>query len=338
LGDLTEAAGSRTRARPDLILFRRVIIKLDLMRTLLCFVVMLAASGYLFFFAQHHAQARRESPHTLASVYDRFFADLDAKPVGYLPPLFLFGALGMFGALYPAFLILLASSRAGRGWLIAAGLLAGAGALVNLTGIVLARLKMGLTGPHATVFFWLIPLLQLTVGAISIAIASSGRLAAIWNGWLPPLTGWALLVSRGMLLAICAGLLAVPAKRLLEKPPTDAERLDRFEEKIKAKGSVFRIELGGKPVAFLLMDCTVYLLTVANKEVVQDKVLGAGFYPWFTVCQHSTLEQDGEFVKVYLAKQAVGAGGGSVAGGNFRSKDGRSWEKKMDEGWSSTGW
>jgi hypothetical protein len=301
------------------------------MRTFSCFVVMLAACGYFFLIAQHHTPTRRESPRTLASVYNRFCDDLDATPVALLVPLFLFGAVGMFGVLYPALLILLASSGAARGWLIAAGLLAGAGALINLVAIILERLKMGLTGHHATMFFWLIPLVQLTAGAISLGIASSDGLAAKWNGWLPPLTGWAAIVSRGMVFAIGASVLAVPVKRLWQAPRTDAERLERFEE--KSKGSVYRIELGGKPVAFLLMDCKVYLLTVADKEVVQDKVLETEFYPWFTVCQRSTLEQDGEFVKVYLAKQAVGAGGGSVGGGNYRSKDGRSWEKKMDEGW-----
>jgi len=299
------------------------------MRTLLCFVVMLAASGYLFFFAQHHTRSWRDTPPTLASVYDRFFDDFDTTPVAFLPPLFLFGAIGMFAALFPALLVLLTGSRTGRGWLVAAGLAAVAGAAINFIGIVLASLKMG--SSRATLFFWLIPLVQLIAGVIGIVIASSGRLAVIWSGWLPPLPGWALLVSRGMVLAICAGVLAVPARRLLQKAPTDAERLDRFEKKIK--GSIYRIELGGQPVALLLKDCKVYVLTVANKEVVKEKVLDTGFYPWFTVCTRSTLEQEGEFVKVYLAKQAIGAGGGSVGGGNYRSKDGRSWEKKMDQGW-----
>ena len=139
------------------------------------------------------------------------------------------------------------------------------------------------------------------------------------------------MVGRGIVLAICGGVIAVPATRLLRRAPTDAERLDRFET--KTKGRVVRMDLDGKTVVFLLRDCKVYVLTVANKEVVQDKVLETDFYPWFTVCTQSTLEHDGEYVLAHLSKQAVGAGGGSVGGGNYRSKDGRSWEKKMDKGW-----
>src|SRR5689334_3996862 len=144
------------------------------MRTLLCFVVMLAASGYLFFFAQHHTETRLESRNTLANVYDRFFSDFDTTPVGFLPPLFLFGAVGMFAALFPALMVLLTSSRAGRGWWVAAGVVAVAGALINFIGMVMASLKLSAS---ATLFFWLIPIFQLIVGVISIVFASSGRLA-----------------------------------------------------------------------------------------------------------------------------------------------------------------
>ena len=97
------------------------------------------------------------------------------------------------------------------------------------------------------------------------------------------------------------------------------------------------MDLAGKATAFLLMDCKVYVLTVANKEVVQQKVLETEFYPWFTVCTRSTLERGRRIRERHLFKQAKWAAGSISAGGTYRSKDGRSWEKQTDEGWRPIG-
>ena len=115
---------------------------------------------------------------------------------------------------------------------------------------------------------------------------------------------------------------------------TPAEKLARLQEEVKPKGgTVFQTELQGKSVAFLLLNCEVFLLDPAPKKVVREKVLQPGFYLWFTVNDGQSIERDGEYVKVRLSRVAFGAGGGNAGGGVYRSKDGRNWEKHTVSGW-----
>ncbi len=89
----------------------------------------------------------------------------------------------------------------------------------------------------------------------------------------------------------------------------------------------------GKPVAFLLLNCSVYLLDTTGRKIRRTKVLSPGFYLGFTTCMEESISAEGGFVKVYLANRALGAGGGNTSGGHYRSQDGLVWEKLMDRGW-----
>ena len=110
--------------------------------------------------------------------------------------------------------------------------------------------------------------------------------------------------------------------------------LAKLQKEVRPKGSeVFQTLIGGQPKAFLLLECKVYLLDTADKAIRREKVLEPGFYLGFTACTGQTIKTEGEYVMVYLAQQAVGAGGGNAGGGNYRSKDGRNWEKHTEKGW-----
>jgi len=113
-----------------------------------------------------------------------------------------------------------------------------------------------------------------------------------------------------------------------------AQRLARFKEEVRPKnGTIFETILEGKPTAFLLQDCKLYLLAVTAEAVKKERVLEPDFYLGFTTCTRQEIKLEGEYLKVFLSQQAVGAGGGNAGGGNYRSKNGRDWEKQKDGTW-----
>jgi len=108
------------------------------------------------------------------------------------------------------------------------------------------------------------------------------------------------------------------------------------EQKLKDlewDGTVFQTHLQGKPVAFLVSNCSVYLLDQSGRKVKRTKVLKPGFYLGFTTCTGQSIRAEGEFVLVTLENRAIGAGGGNTSGGFYRSRDGITWEKKMGDVW-----
>jgi hypothetical protein len=108
------------------------------------------------------------------------------------------------------------------------------------------------------------------------------------------------------------------------------------EQKLKDlewDGTVFQTHLQGKPVAFLVSNCSVYLLDPSGRKVKRTKVLKPGFYLGFTTCTGQSIRAEGEFVLVTLENRAIGAGGGNTSGGFYRSRDGITWEKKMGDVW-----
>lgn len=102
---------------------------------------------------------------------------------------------------------------------------------------------------------------------------------------------------------------------------------------LEREGTVFQTRLQGRPVAFLVSNCSVYLLDPSGRKVKRTKVLKPGFYLGFTTCLGQSIRAEGEFVLVTLENRAIGAGGGNTSGGFYRSRDGITWEKKMGEGW-----
>ena len=116
---------------------------------------------------------------------------------------------------------------------------------------------------------------------------------------------------------------------------TPAQKLAALREEVKPKGGqVFETTLLDKPVAFLLEGCNLYILDPNGEdEVKRQKVLSPGFYFWLDTCTEQSIRKEGEFVLVYLANRAIGAGGGNTSGGHYRSRNGYDWEKNTETGW-----
>ncbi len=141
---------------------------------------------------------------------------------------------------------------------------------------------------------------------------------------------WGRLVLIAFaLLAVALGLLAA-----CRRPKTPDELLEAFGKEMAPKGGrLFRAELENRNLAFLLMDCKVYLLTVAEGKVRREQVLRTGFYFGLTTCMGQSMRVEGGYVIAELSNRAIGAGGGNTSGGTYRSADGVHWEKKTGKGW-----
>lgn len=107
------------------------------------------------------------------------------------------------------------------------------------------------------------------------------------------------------------------------------------EQKLAAlKGEVFRTTLQGQPRVFLMDNCTLYLLDVSGEEIKRKEVLSTSFYFLLDSCDKQTIGVEGEYLRVYFHAQAAGAGGGNTTGGEYRSKDGLTWEKLDGGRWA----
>lgn len=94
-------------------------------------------------------------------------------------------------------------------------------------------------------------------------------------------------------------------------------------------------EVGEKgPVLLGLDNCKVYRAKIEQGVVLGWEMVLKGFYPFFTACTQQSIEYDGHYARVFLCEQAIGAGGGCAAGGNYRSLDGSNWEEKKGNQWT----
>ncbi|MFO1520060.1 MAG: hypothetical protein U1F57_10420 [bacterium] len=95
-----------------------------------------------------------------------------------------------------------------------------------------------------------------------------------------------------------------------------------------------RVEVPGAKGVFLgLKDCEVYRsISEDNVIVGWEKALGKPFYP-LGVCSRSEINANGEYANAFLCVLGMGAGGGCSAGGNYRTKDGKNWEKEGKGKW-----
>ena len=136
-----------------------------------------------------------------------------------------------------------------------------------------------------------------------------------------------------LLIAIVA-VLVVAASYTFFRKKSPEDLLAVFQKEMEPKGgTVFQTMLEGKNTAFLLLNCEVFLLDVADGKVKREKVLKPGFYLGFTACTDQSISAEGGYALANLANRAIGAGGGNTSGGAYRSKDGRVWEKKTSKGW-----
>ena len=124
--------------------------------------------------------------------------------------------------------------------------------------------------------------------------------------------------------------------------PSKEERAARAADSIVAiadtAGRVFRGTVGGRPVALMVSDCKVFDLNDAyRQDGRRPSVLTTEFYPWPTFCMRQSIEADTAWVKVELGRTGFGAGGCCATGGVFRSRDGRTWEKRAAGKWIRVG-
>jgi hypothetical protein len=143
------------------------------------------------------------------------------------------------------------------------------------------------------------------------------------------------MLRKLLILLLGAGVLLWLGASYLFRKKTPEEKLTSLQKEVAPKGGeVFRTTLKGKPVAFLLIDCELFLLDPTKEDGVgRTKVLQPGFYPWFKACTGQSIKVEGKYVMVYLANRAIGAGGGNTSGGMYRSEDGLTWEKETSKGW-----
>jgi hypothetical protein len=85
-------------------------------------------------------------------------------------------------------------------------------------------------------------------------------------------------------------------------------------------------------VALLVRDCAVYDLTRGG-ATRPARVVATDPYPWPTVCERQSLDTVGGWVTVTLGRTAFGAGGCCVSGGSWRTRDGRTWERRWAGAW-----
>lgn len=95
-------------------------------------------------------------------------------------------------------------------------------------------------------------------------------------------------------------------------------------------GRTFDFTLGGRAVSLVLDDCEVF---VAGAKGERERVVTTDFYPMFSACQREEISSDGEFIQVELGRMAFGAGGCCATSGTWRTRDGRTWERRWKGKW-----
>lgn len=146
------------------------------------------------------------------------------------------------------------------------------------------------------------------------------------RGW--PTISFTLLLFSGLLVSGCKD---------------DIEKMELSE---KEKARVIQIQnpfgvnlirfsvLGEKePVSLGMKDCKIYRAKNEQGVVTGWEQSLNAIYLSFTACTRQSIEYDGQYVKVFICEQAIGAGGGCAAGGNYRSRDGKLWEKLNGNKW-----
>ncbi len=95
----------------------------------------------------------------------------------------------------------------------------------------------------------------------------------------------------------------------------------------------FHALIGGTPVHLALADCEVFFVA---PDGGREKVLSTDFYPMLSVCMRQNVSADADFITVELGRQAFGAGGCCATEGTWRSRDGKTWERRRHGKWGES--
>jgi len=128
--------------------------------------------------------------------------------------------------------------------------------------------------------------------------------------------------AKRFLLRLEAGLLALLAACQAETPPQVQPEADKAEH--------FHAVIGGTPLHLALEDCEVFFVAPGDKR---EKVLATDFYPMPSVCKVQKAAADADYITVELGRQAFGAGGCCATEGIWRSRDGKTWERRRAGKW-----
>jgi hypothetical protein len=123
-----------------------------------------------------------------------------------------------------------------------------------------------------------------------------------------------LLGLLGLMLAGCQA----------ENPP------DNPSEDTDTGAVHFRTTLDGQAVHLVLADCEAFLV---QPDGSRTRVLSTDFYPMFSVCQRQEASVSEGYILVQLGRQALGAGGCCATEGTWRSRDGKTWERRQAGDW-----
>ena len=129
---------------------------------------------------------------------------------------------------------------------------------------------------------------------------------------------WKPLLAIAALLASCA--------------PREPYALSAADAK-RFGPNVARLSVSSRPEPVILgvVDCHVERAQVANGAITGWKTIleADGTYPKFmTACTRQSIRLEHGYAYVFLCRQAIGAGGGCVNGGNYRTADSVRWEKE----------
>lgn len=133
---------------------------------------------------------------------------------------------------------------------------------------------------------------------------------------------------RSLVLTLCAAVVLAGCEPSLPQPPAGskltAETIATQETPARLQ---FKGTLAGKPIHLLVHECKVYKVEPAEGDnVAWTQVLEGEFYPLPTLCIRQELTVNKGVAKVFLGRQAFGAGGCCTGTPEYRSTDGLTWK------------
>lgn len=134
--------------------------------------------------------------------------------------------------------------------------------------------------------------------------------------------------ARRLALTLCAAGALAGCDSSLPPPPAGskltAETIATQETPPELQ---FKGALAGKPIHLLVHECKVYKVDPAEGDnVAWTLVLEGEFYPLPTICIRQELTVNKGVAKVFLGRQAFGAGGCCTGRPEYRSTDGLNWK------------
>jgi len=129
-------------------------------------------------------------------------------------------------------------------------------------------------------------------------------------------------------MTLCATSLLAACEPSLPPPPAGSKlTAETIATREAPAEHQFKGVLAGKPIHLLAHNCKVYRVDPAEGENVSwTLVLEGDFYPLPTSCLSQSITEEKGSVKVFIGRQALGAGGCCTGTPEYRTKDGVTWK------------